>query len=124
MREAPLRRLLFVLCLILAVPPGAVMAQSSDGFLAGIPDLPLMQGLTEALESGLVFDKPGGRIVEAVAAGAVSAGEVAAFYETTLPQFGWQRGKAGTYLRDGEKLKLDIDEAAGGVTVQFTLAPQ
>jgi len=124
MREVPLRRLLFVLCLILAVPVGAVMAQSADGFLDGIPDLPLMPGLTESPESGLVFDKPSGRIVEAVAAGAVSAGDVSAFYETTLPQLGWQRDQAGTYLRDGEKLKLNIEEAAGGVTVQFTLSPQ
>ena len=117
-------RLICVVGLVLALPFGAAMAQTQSGFLSGIPDLPLMPGLQEAPASGLVFDKPGGRIVEAFAAGRVAPGKVTDFYASTLPQLGWQPGPVGSYLRDGEKLSLAIEEAEGGVTVQFTLAPQ
>ena len=122
-------RLICVVGLVLALPFGAAMAQTQSGFLSGIPDLPLMPGLQEAPASGLVLARRhppfrSGRIVEAFAAGRVAPGKVTDFYASTLPQLGWQPGPVGSYLRDGEKLSLAIEEAEGGVTVQFTLAPQ
>src|SRR3546814_11270477 len=52
----------FLFCF--AAPPGGAAAQdgAGSGYVAGIPDLPLMPGLKELPDSGLVFDKPGGRI--------------------------------------------------------------
>jgi hypothetical protein len=117
-------RLFCIVGLVLALPFGAAMAQTQSGFLSGIPDLPLMSKLKEVPDSGMVFDKPEGRIVTAVATGPVEVAEVSDFYAATLPQLGWQPGPVGSYLRDGEKLSLAIEEAEGGVTVQFTLAPQ
>ncbi len=110
----------------LGLPAGAQDsgAQDSDGFVGGVADLPLMPGLAEMPDRGLIFDKPGGRIVEAYAAGAVAPGAVASFYDTTLPQLGWQRDRSGGYLREGERLELTLTEAAGLVTVQFRLFPQ
>src|SRR3546814_17721527 len=71
----------FLFCL--AAPPGDAAAQdgAGSGYVAGIPDLPLMPGLKELPDSGLVFDKPGGRIVEAFARGDVTAQAVIAFYD-------------------------------------------
>ncbi|HEY9548625.1 MAG TPA: hypothetical protein VIR45_03910 [Kiloniellaceae bacterium] len=68
----------FLFCL--AAPPGDAAAQdgAGRGYVAGIPDLPLMPGLKELPDSGLVFDKPGGRIVEAFARGDVTAQAVIA----------------------------------------------
>ena len=43
----------------------------------------------------MVFDTPAGRIVEAVASGAVTRDEVLAFYAETLPQLGWDEGGCG-----------------------------
>lgn len=106
-----------------AAPAEAARAESTR-YVAGVADLPLMPGLDEMKESALVFDKPGGRIVEAFAAGAVTRGEVMSFYESTLPQLGWRRDRSGGYLREGERLKLTLTEAAGNVTVQFQLSPQ
>ncbi|NIA68118.1 hypothetical protein HBA54_05895 [Pelagibius litoralis] len=99
-------------------------AQDASGFVAGVADLPLMPGLEEMPDSGLIFDKPGGRIVEAYAAGPVSEGQVMSFYDKTLPELGWQRGADGDYLREGERLQLTLTGASGGVTVQFRLSPQ
>ncbi|MPZ09159.1 MAG: hypothetical protein GEU89_02985 [Kiloniellaceae bacterium] len=114
----------------LAALPGLAAAQAAgddgagDGYVAGIADLPLMPGLKALPDSGLVFDKPGGRIVEAFAEGAMTRQSVVAFYDETLPQLGWQREAPGAYLREGERLKLDLSQDARGITVHFRLFPQ
>ena len=116
----------FVICLGLWTPLAAQDAARPESarYVAGVADLPLMPGLDEMKESGLIFDKPGGRIVEAYAAGAVTRTSVLSFYDTTLPELGWRRDRSGGYLREGERLQLTLTEAAGGVTVQFRLFPQ
>jgi hypothetical protein len=117
--------------LLLSLVALPAVAQSSDkvgsgkdGYVAGIPDLPLMPGLRELPDSGLVFDKPGGRIVEAFAEGTVTAQSVVTFYDAALPQLGWQREAPGAYLREGERLNLDVSQGAAGTTVHFRLFPQ
>jgi hypothetical protein len=112
-----------LLCLA-ALPAGAQSAAGDGAYVAGIPDLPLMPGLKELPDSGLVFDKPGGRIVEAFAEGSMAPQSVAAFYDQTLPQLGWQPQGRGTYRREGERLELDLDHDARGTTVHFRLFPQ
>ena len=124
MRPRPLRLLLLLLlsmCMATALP---LAAQQTSRYLADVPDLPLMPGLREMPDSGLVFDKPGGRIVEAYASGALNRREVMAFYAETLPQLGWRSEHGGSFLREGERLQLTLTESAGGVTVQFRLFPQ
>ncbi len=126
MLRAPLHCLLLTALLALAAlaPAAPLQAQGKDGYVAGIPDLPLMPGLQSLPDSGLVFDKPGGRIVEAFAEGDVEAQAVHGFYDQTLPQLGWRREAAGAYLREGERLRLDLSEEAGHLTVHFRLFPQ
>lgn len=123
-----LRTLLYGFCAaaLITLTAPAAQAQGSQGedYVEGIPDLPLMPGLTAVPESGLVFDKPAGRIVQAFAEGSMTMQSVIAFYDETLPQLGWQREGAGNYLREGERLKLDLSQDARGVTVQFQLFPQ
>lgn len=124
MLRTSLHRLLLAVLLSLAVPLAAAVAQGNDSYVSGIADLPLMPGLQTLPDSGLVFDKPGGRIVEAYAEGKATPQAVHDFYEKTLPQLGWRREARGTYLREGERLNLDVDEEAGQVTVHFRLFPQ
>lgn len=115
----------FLLAIALsAFAPLAAAAQSSDSYVEGIPDLPLMPGLKPLPDSGLVFDKPAGRIVEAFAEGSMTVQSVRDFYTAALPQLGWRRDTDGAYLREGERLKLDISQDAGVVTVHFRLFPQ
>ena len=96
----------------------------SAAFLNAFEDLPLMPGLVEDAAAGMEFDAPGGRIVEAVAAGRVSRTGVLEFYESTLPQLGWQGDSQGRYAREGEVLRLDISESEGVVTVRFAVSPE
>lgn len=113
-------------------------------FVAGISDLPLMEGLDARPEAGFVFDKPDGRIIEAVAVGEVSAPGVADFYRQVLSQLGWRRdagagGRAGNgaasadgsgyrehlyFVREGERLEVSIADREGRVTVRFSLVPR
>ncbi len=86
-----------------------------------------MQGLTELPEMGLEFDKPGGRIVEAVAGGTVTQAQVIEFYRRSLPQLGWQRaeGQGGSFVRDKEWLSIDFPPAGPGnqTLVRFRITP-
>lgn len=106
----------------LAAPLTSLAAQ--DGFIAGVEDLPLMPGLSEIADAGLVFDKPSGRIVEAFAQGSVSRKAVEVFYDTTLPQLGWSLGPDRTFQREGELLHIQVREGAEGVTVEYRLSPE
>ena len=104
--------------------PAPVARADADAFVAGIEDLPLMPGLAEVRDAGVVFDKPGGRIVEAYAEGAVRRAEVIGFYRQTLPQLGWQSAGDTAYRREGERLEIVILGDDGELVVRFTLQPE
>ena len=118
-------RTAFVILCLAAAPVGAA------GFVEGVEDLPLMDGLEGEAGSAVVFDKPGGRIVEAFATGHVGRAEALAFYGATLPQLGWTPEKNGTnakdgrlaFGREGERLSLEFREAKGALRVRFAIAP-
>ena len=122
MGRLPARLVLGLARLALAGAP-AQAQDGSGGFIAGIEDLPLMAGLVEDAAAGLVFDKPEGRIVEAVAAGPVERAAVKAFYAATLSQLGWRPAGEGAYTREGEALRITVSGEDGAVTVHFSLAP-
>ena len=90
--------------------------------MEGFEDLPLAPGLASLPDAGTGFDKPTGRIVVAYASGKTTRAAVERFYSSTLPQLGWSR-QGGAYLREGEKLTIEILGAESGVTVRYTLAP-
>ena len=104
-------------------------ANAADGvaYLEGIDDVPLMEGLAEDREAGVVFDKPDGRIVEAVAAGKVPLAAVARFYRETLPELGWTLAGDGDtdlgFRRDDERLSLTLSTDDGTTVIHFSLAP-
>lgn len=108
--------------------------QAADAFVEGIDDLPLMPGLVPVADQALVFDKPGGRIVQAVATGSLDASAIRSFYAETAPQLGWAAAGEGRFVRDGELLRIELVESGqpglarsgtgGPVTVRFMLIPQ
>ncbi len=101
-----------------------------ERFVPGFDALPLMPGLEPVPETALRFDKPEGRIIQALARGDLTSGIVRAFYARTLPQLGWRRTGPGRFVRDTERLVLEFFEVRpvagaepGVVTVRFTLSP-
>ena len=106
---------------------GARAGGDAVAFVNGIEDLPLMPGLEEAEDRGVVFDTPAGRIVRATAAGRVTRAQVVDFYAATLPQLGWRREGETAFLREDEILVLEFSAAKAGaasaLTVRFALSP-
>ena len=92
-------------------------AFAAGGYLDKVEDMPLMDGLSETGDGGIVFDKPTGRIVRAVARGDVAPANVRAFYVETLPQ-----------RREGEKLEIQIVSLSSGAIarteVRFSITPE
>lgn len=103
------------------VLPGFVLA--AGGFFSGLPDLPIMSGLTEDPSATVIFDKPQGRIIKMTATGRVSRAEVNKYYGRALPQLGWVKIGLGRFRRDGEILLLKISGTGKDLTVQFSLSP-
>ncbi len=110
--------------LLLPVLLLASMPLRAEEFVAGTEDVPLMPGLKPLPNSGVVFDKPEGRIVEARAEGATTRAKVEAFYAASLPPLGWKAAGPDTWQRDAERLRLDFGVAGPRLAVGFTLSPR
>lgn len=115
-----LRILVVGLLLLAPLPAWAVE------YLSAMDDLPLAAGLSEQKDKTTVFDAPVGKIVTAYATGKLKAEDVRAFYDTTLPQLGWQETASGTYHRKAQTLKIDVLGGQGGgpVNVSFTVSSE
>lgn len=111
-----------------------VAIAGNEAFLSEVEDMPLMEGLSESLDAGMMFDKPDGRIVVAIAEGNVSKTDVRAFYVGTLPQLGWDPIEvpalgALAFQRDGERLEIIAEDSAASsrhtfIKVHFTIEPE
>lgn len=118
------RRIVIGLALVSWLLPLAPLAGRADGgFLAGVQDLPLMPGLREIPELTVVFDKPNGRLVRAIAKGESTPASLWRFYDETLPQLGWRRLATGQFVRDGESLRISVRKNGAILTVRFAIAP-
>jgi hypothetical protein len=114
---------LFILCaLLLLIAPPALAAQAVYSMV--IEDLPLMPGMVEKADEAVVFDDPSGRIVETSAETSAAPTEIKKFYAGTLPPLGWQPSSSSGFIREDEKLNLDIEKKNGKTTVRFTLTPR
>ena len=106
--------------------PGKTMADDTI-FLSVVDDLPLMAGLSESGD-GVQFESPQGRIAEATATGNIKPQDLSDFYENALPQLGWEKIGSGTYMREGEVLKITTALPEGGpggeLVVVFSIHPQ
>ncbi len=119
------RRSLAVLALAVLVAAPAVA--DDPQYLAAVTDLPLPPGLVEDVDAGVNFDKPEGRIVEAIARGSLTKLEVASFYRAALPGLGWKPlsdDRPGTrWQRGGEILSVDVVDDGNPLVVRFSIAP-
>ena len=93
-------------------------------YFSSIPDLPLMEGLSELPEETLMFDKPEGRIIEVYAfMEGVSREDVLVFYRGTLPQLGWTPDGPTRFYRQDEYLDLEFKDGPDGNILKFMVSP-
>lgn len=94
-------------------------------------DVPLPQGFQEEEEARVIFDAPGGRMLEMLWVGEETPTQVAAFYRVSLPQLGWHEKDEEVqgeslildFEREGERLTLDVQAGSRGTLLYITLTP-
>jgi hypothetical protein len=127
-KELSMRRILFVISLI-TLPflsfAATKKTEVKHEFVAGTEDVPLYQGFTAVAGGDVSYDSVDGRIIDATfTSNKAKSADVIAFYETTLPQLGWNKKESKLYERDGEALSLDIIEKKGKTLLKFSIRPE
>jgi len=115
-----LPRVAVMLLSLLLVAPAAAQGPV---YLADVDDLPLAPGLAEDADARVAFDKPEGRIVQAVASGRADPTGVRAFYAETLPGLGWLPTGEHMWTRGRETLRMKLETKGGIIVVRFAIAP-
>lgn len=93
------------------VLPAQEHQDTEQTLFMNLNDIPLMPGLEELPDHTLIFDKPGGRIIEsAMVAQDLDRESIESFYNQTLPQLGWVRIARNSFIRRNEKLYLSVEE--------------
>lgn len=110
-----------------ASPVGQDNLDEGTSILALI-DVPLMPGLEELMDMGVLFDKPDGRYVEVELVGEVPLNRASVFYRATMVNWGWVMGDDSTlkslkYTKDGELLTMDLSDSDEGLLVKIRLKP-
>ena len=100
------------------------VSHSGERFINGFNDVPLMLGMTEAIESNVVFDTVQGRILVSFARSRESKDKIIAFYEESLSQLGWQMKEDGRFVRGVEILNVDFFPDGEYLVVRFSLEPR
>lgn len=112
----------------------SIAQQNTDEAMLSDLAIPLMEGLVENKEEALLFDSPQGRIINAVASGAIEGKKIYEYYAAVLPSLGWiveMRKNCDenaelclSAIRDKESLSLLIDVKSGTSTVTYSLSPK
>jgi len=116
--------ILLALTALFLAGPVTTGSRAADAFFEALYDVPIMNGLEEVKEQAMLFDKPGGRIASVVAASkTVTANQITTFYDEALPQLGWKKTAQNQYVRDEDKLVLELVKRPPLTVVHFTLSP-
>ena len=115
---------IFLLVFLLISVFNAGLVWSTEKFLTGFSDLPIMPGMQELPDANISFDTASGRIVEAFAKTEQTVERILSFYKDVLPQLGWRVEKDTMFVRDTEILIIDLRKDGDSVIVQFSLEPQ
>lgn len=102
----------------------SALVWSTEKFITGFSDLPIMPGMQELPDANISFYTASGRIVEAFAKTEQNGEKILSFYKNVLPQLGWRVENDTTFVRDTEILILNLRKDRDSVIVQFSLKPQ
>jgi len=126
-------RIIFSLIVVLAAfiagfqPAAAADDASVPSFFHDLSDIPLPPGFAELPDESLSFDKPEGRIVEAVAAAPAvdyTPASIRLFYSQTLPSLGWKAAGNDSYARQDESLHLATESRENSLILRLRVMPR
>ena len=81
----------------------------AEDFLANTSDIPVMNGLKINAAEQMDFDTPTGQLLILEGSSIKKQGnEILKFYQTTLPQLGWEEKSEGVFSRQNDSLHITI----------------
>ena len=94
-------------------------------YVSGVNDLPLYHGFE--LQGGgdsVSYDSMAGRLIDAkYISKTANIENVRSFYDSTLPELGWNKISGESFVRDGEVLKVNVNRGEEGVELKITVRP-
>ena len=115
----------FILAALLTMPAAA--QDPAPAFLEGFPDVPLIEGVAEAVSERVVFDTPGGTVAQATLLSSSAIDKALESFEDSLGALGWtcERTKAAMSCnRDTSLLSFsDASEAGKNTRIILRLEP-
>jgi hypothetical protein len=115
-----------ILCLMILACSFGQVAYATTAFFAEQPDLPLPAGMTEDVENSTVFEGGDIRIMDLVATGPIKPDVIVEFYAQTLPALGWNLASPNLFMRDHERLTLQVttSKTSTGSTLKIRIEPK
>ncbi len=115
-----MRFLTFLFLLIFSFITSSLRAED---FLAGTSDIPLMNGLKINTSEQMDFDTPTGQLLIIEGRSIKRTGdEILKFYQTTLPQMGWEEKTTGVFVRQNDSLTLLILQNKNPAKIRFDIS--
>jgi hypothetical protein len=104
---------------------GSLASARAVEFFSVLPEVPLPPRAAQLNEETIIFDKPGGRYIEVMAAVPDNTPpEVLSYYNRVLPQLGWTSLAGERFARDGEVLRVTSWRADGRTLLRLRLLPE
>ncbi len=120
----------FGCCLALSLVPALAQglpaaAPSAATFFYALNDIPLAPGARELPDEGISFDKPEGRIMGVTAVSEAGTPEqIRSFYNQALPPLGWAVQPDGSFVRETERLRLNVEAHEGVSVIRLQVEPR
>lgn len=98
--------------------------KTSEEFVQGSEDIPLLTNMKQATDDDIGFDSNSGSIINSSYETQVGFSEIKDFYANTLPAMGWKMIKSDDknkieFVRDKEKLEINFKEQKNNNLVSF-----
>ena len=96
----------------------------AEDFVYGLDDIPVYKNMRYVENSNVLFDKIDGRFVSSEMVGKYEIKEIKIFYNSVLPNLGWEKVEENIFERGTEFLEIKLESAESLSTVQFSIYPK
>ncbi len=97
---------------------------AAEEFVYGIDDIPVYQEMKYVKNSNVLFDKIEGRFVSSEMEGNYSIGDIKKFYNSVLPNLGWEKVDEYLFQRGDEYLEIKLQSTNSNSKIKFSIYPK
>ncbi len=96
----------------------------AEDFVYGLEDIPVYKNMKYVENSNVLFDKIDGRFVSSEMIGKYEIKEIQIFYNSVLPNLGWEKVDENIFERGTEFLEIKLKSRGPPSVVQFSIYPK